>query len=180
MSGNYKEHCMKFSNEELKKYMIDYLINHSWKRELIRCFSEDDDELEINSPEKIFVIVLDGEKEDLSIHFYGVHTSIFVHNEELMFIDEDSKGIYTSSDVQGNAVYEGKLREMTHEQMLQMFCEIVLCFADSVDVSITELPDSENKYGRYNYYKPKIFIIDVKNDRTVHQTKIYENITINY
>ena len=27
MSENYKEYCMKFSNEELKKNMVEYLIN---------------------------------------------------------------------------------------------------------------------------------------------------------
>ena len=27
MSEKYKEYCMKFSNEEIRAYMVDYLIN---------------------------------------------------------------------------------------------------------------------------------------------------------
>ena len=46
----------------------------------------------------------------------------------MMFIDEGSKGTYTSSDVYNNVVYEGNLREMSHEEMLRMFSEIILCF----------------------------------------------------
>lgn len=47
---------------------------------------------------------------------------------EIMFIDENSKGIYTSGDVYNNVVYEGNLRDMSHEEMLKMFSDIILCF----------------------------------------------------
>lgn len=48
-----------------------------------------------------------------------------------MLIDENSKGKYTSSDVYNNIVYEGKLREMDHLEILQMFANFILCFIDS-------------------------------------------------
>ena len=180
MSGKYKEHCMKFSNEELKKYMVEYLINNSWDNRLIRFLSEDNDEIEIDSSEKIGTIVFDGEDENLFINFYGIHTSIFVYDEEIMFIDEDSKGIYTSSDVYNNVVYEGNLREMSHEEMLQMFSEIILCFADAVDVSLTQLAAPENKYKKYNYYEPHMFMVDVKNKHITKKISVYENISIKH
>ena len=107
MNEKYKEYCMKFSNEELKKYMIDYLTSNSWDNKLIRFLSEEGDEIEIDSSEKVGTIVFDEFDENLFINFYGIHTSILVHDIEIMFIDEDSKGTYTSSDVYNNVVYEG-------------------------------------------------------------------------
>lgn len=180
MSEKYKEYCMKFSNEELKKYMVEYLINNSWDNKLIRFLSKDGDEIEIDSSEEIGTIVFDGEDENLFINFYGIHTSIFVYNEEIMFIDEESKGTYTSSDVYNNVVYEGNLQKMSHEEMLQMFSEIILCFVDAEDVSMTQLDVPENKYKKYNYYKPHMFIVEVKNNHTSERTSVYENITIKY
>lgn len=180
MSEKYKEYCMKFSNEEIKKNMIEYLLNNSWNNELIRCLSEDGDELGINSLEKIGTIVFDGEDENLFINFYDIHTSIFVYDLELMFIDEDSKGIYTASDVYNNVVYEGNLRKMSHEEMLQMFSKIILCFAGATDVSMTQLAVPENKYKKYHYYEPHMFIVNVKNNNMTEKTSTYENIIIKH
>lgn len=171
---------MEFSNEELKKYMIEYLINNSWDNKLIRFLSEDGDEIEIDSSEKVGAIVFDGFDENLFINFYGIHTSILVYDIEIMFIDEKSKGIYTLSDVYNNVVYEGNLREMSHEEMLKMFSEIILCFIDAEEVSMTQLDVPENKYKKYNYYKPHMFIVEVKNNDTIKKTRVYENITIKY
>lgn len=181
MSGKYREYCMKFSNEELKENMIEYLINNSWSSELIRCLSEDGDELDINTSEKIGTIVLDGGGENLFINFNDISTSIFVQDVELMFIDEDSKGIYTLSDVYNNVVYEGNLREMSHEEMLRMFSEIILCFIDATSIHITQLDVPETSgYQRYNYYEPHLFIINVENNHADRQSRTFENITINY
>ncbi len=97
-----------------------------------------------------------------------------------MFIDEASKGAYTSSDVAYNAVYEGKLRQMSHEEMLHMFSEIILCFAGATDVSITQSSAPENKYKTYRYYKPHMFTVHVKKKDKPKQISVYENITIIY
>ncbi len=121
MSEKYKEYCMKFSNEEIREYMAGYLISNSMDNKLIRFLSEDGGEIEFNSSKKIETIVFDGCDENLFINFYGIHTSIFVYDMEIMFIDENSKGIYTSSDIYNSVVYEGDLREMSHEEMLKMF-----------------------------------------------------------
>lgn len=180
MSEKYKEYCMKFSNEELRKYMLEYLINNSWDNKLIRFLSENGDEIAIDSSEKIGTIVFDGFEENLFINFYGIHTSILVYDIEIMFIDEASKGIYSSSDVYDNAVYEGDLRELSHEEMLKMFSEIILCFQSAEDVSMIQSDVQENKYKKYNYYEPHMFIIKVKNSNTMERTCIYENITIKY
>ena len=36
MSEKYREYCMKFSNEEIKEYMVDYLISNSMDNKLIK------------------------------------------------------------------------------------------------------------------------------------------------
>lgn len=171
---------MKFSNKEIREYMVEYLINNSMDNKLIRFLSEDGDEIEFNSSEKIGTIVFDGDDEHLFINFYDIHTSIFVHDMEIMFIDEASKETYTSSDVYNNVVYEGNLREMSHEEMLKMFSEIILCFGDVEDVSIFQSDVPENKYKKYNYYEPHRFIIEVKNGHGMQKESVYENITIKH
>ena len=180
MSENYKEYCMKFSNEELKNNMVEYLIKNLWNEKMIRFLSEDGDEIEIDSSDKIGTIVFDGNDENLFINFYGIHTSIFAYDVEIMFIDEASKGIYTSSDVYNNVVYEGNLREMSHEEMLRMFSKIILCFIDAATVTMTQSSVPENKYKKYNYYEPHEFLIEVKNWHTIEKTSIYDNITIKH
>ncbi|WP_128103486.1 hypothetical protein [Paenibacillus sp. DCT19] len=97
--------CMQFSNEELYKYFITKFENNS--SIAIRTLSQDDREIEITSSTPIQFICFDGEKQDLFISFNGDQTSIFVHDEEIMFIDENKKGMYTTSDTFGNVVYEG-------------------------------------------------------------------------
>ena len=64
---------MKFSNEELRRYMVEYLIDNSWDNKLIRFLSEDGDEIAIDSSEKIGTIVFDEFDENLFINFYGIH-----------------------------------------------------------------------------------------------------------
>ncbi len=64
----------------------------------------------------------------LLIFLWYSYINFFVNDIEIMFIDENSKGIYTSSDVYNNVVYEGNLRDMSHEEMLKMFSDIILCF----------------------------------------------------
>mgnify|MGYP003609059369 FL=1 len=59
MSEKYKEYCMKFSNEEIRAYMVDYLISNSMDNKLIKYLSEDGNEIQFNTSEKIGTIVFD-------------------------------------------------------------------------------------------------------------------------
>lgn len=180
MSEKYMEYCMKFSNDEIKKYMIEHLIGNSMDSKKIRFLSEEGDQIGQDSSQNIGTVVFDGDDENLFISFYGIHTSIFAYDIEIMFIDEASKGTYTSSDVYNNVVYEGDLRKMSHEEMLKMFSEIILCFRDAEDVSMTQSDASESKYKKYNYYEPHEFTIEVKKIRGIQRKSVYENIVIKY
>lgn len=172
------EYCMEFSNEELYKYLITKFDNNSDVS--IRILSNDE-EVGIMSNIPIEFICFDGEKEDLFISFYGNQTSIFIKNQELMFIDENTKCRYTTSDMYGNAVYEGTLRNLTHVEILTLFSEIITCFIDAIEVEIIEKEDpSYTNYKEYNYYKPHSYEINVKNNNSEKKKKVIENFIINY
>ena len=74
--------------------------------------------------------------------FLGHQTSIFAYNQEIMFIDEASRGSYTISDVYGNVVYEGKMREMSHEQMLGMFVKLISCLFEATKCTYNPIRSS--------------------------------------
>lgn len=176
MSDNYNEYCMKFSNEELREYLYKQISKNVLE---IKCLSENGDEIDITSETKIETIAFD-KTENVAIMFWEYQTSIFVYDEEFMFIDEKSKESYTSSDVYGNVVYEGELRKMSHEQMLQMFADIVLCFVDATGVNVMQSDVPENTYKSYRYFEPHIFVVNVENNHSKRKTKIFENVTIHY
>ncbi|MBG9941414.1 hypothetical protein ABE237_05525 [Brevibacillus formosus] len=177
---NYgSELCMQFSNEELYKYLITKFDTN--RDVIIKTLSEDDQEVEITSNIPIQFICFDGDKQDLFISFNGNQTSIFVKDEELMFIDESTKGSYTTSDTFGNVVYEGTFRNITHEEMLTLFAEIITCFIGAIEVEIIEKEvPSDKQYKKYDYYKSHSYEINVKNNNLDRKKKVFENITINY
>lgn len=145
----------------------------------IKCLSEDGNEIDFLSNERIETIAFD-EKENISIMFFGYQTSIFIYEKEWMFMDDNSKGSYTLSDVYNNIVYEGNMRELSHEQMLKMFAEIILCFINVKDIQVEELDvPKEKNYKSYKYFEPHMYVINTKTDNPLEVTKIYENITIN-
>ena len=177
MCINYNGYCMNFTNEEIERHICKRISKETTLK--IKYLSEEGNEIDNTTGIKIDTIAFD-EEENLSIMFLGCQTSIFIYNEEFMFIDEKSRESYTSSDVYGNVVYEGKLREMNHEQMLEMFTDIILCLADAIGLSVIQSDVAENRYKRYRYYEPHMFVVNVENQHSVRKTKVYENITINY
>lgn len=180
MSNNYNEYCMKFSNEEIEKYLISSILEKGIDKSKIRRLSEDGEELDENSIETIETIVFDGDDENLFITFYGIHTSIFVKDYEIMFIDEKSKGVYTESDVYNNVIYAGNLRELTHEEILDMFVKIVdyFCNADEIIIEQGEISKNE-QYVITRYIIPHEYVIKVKNNRKEVEKVVYANISIN-
>ena len=118
MREMYNGYCMKVNNEEIRKLFCNKFSEEI--RSQIIYIAEDGGEADLESGKKIETIAFDKE-ENISIMFLGHQTSIFAYNQEIMFIDEASRESYTISDVYGNVVYEGKMREMSHEQMLDFF-----------------------------------------------------------
>ena len=181
MSNNYNEYCMKFSNEEIEEYLINSILEKGIDKSKIRRLSEEGEEIAANSSkETIETVVFDGDEENLFITFYGIHTSIFVKDYEIMFIDEKSKGVYTESDVYNNVVYAGNLRDMIHEEILSMFVKIIDYFCDADDIRIEQGDISKNEqYVITRYIVPHDYIIKVKNNRKDVEKAVCANIIIN-
>lgn len=174
-------YCMEFTDDELKEYLIDYIIENARIDLDIKMYSQDYELINFEDEKSIETIVFDGNDENLMISFFGKQTSIFVFKEEIMFIDEDAKQYsYTSSDVYGNAVYEGKLRSLSLKEMLKIFAEIILCFIDATGVSIYEKEINDIKYGERYYYNLCEYIITVQNKHKKKQRRTFENIIIEY
>lgn len=178
MSEMYNGYCMKFSNEEIRKLFCNKFSEEI--RSQIIYIAEDGGEADLESGKKIETIAFDKE-ENISIMFLGHQTSIFAYNQEIMFIDEASRESYTISDVYGNVVYEGKMREMSHEEMLDFFSKIILCFIGSTGVHVTQLDvPPTSGYQKHNYFDAHIYIINIDNGHANRQSPIFENITIYY
>ena len=130
-----KKWCMDFSNSEIQKFTIDKLDYN------VDCKYIVDD-------------TFDGEKQEFYISFLKCQTSIFFRNSEIMFIDDNEKNNYTISDVYGNIVYEGKLNNLSHEQLLTMFCKFIdlLYRAENIEVIQELLPKQDGSYPKYNYW----------------------------
>lgn len=169
---------MKFSKEELRNIFCRKFDEELQSK--IICITGDGSKIDFDSDSRIETIAFD-ENENLAIMFWEYQTSIYVCGKELMFIDDNFKGTYTSSDVFDNVVYEGCMRGMSHRQMLDMFADIILCFIGATDVQIIQRDVPKGSvYQRYNYYDPHMFIINVKNNCVNTHSQVFANITINY
>lgn len=161
------EWCMNFTNKEIMEYFVQPLTaNPDINIKLL----SDDREIKEDSNENIEIVCLDGEKEELFVSFIGCQTSIFILNEEVMFIDENAKKNYTLSDTAFNIVYEGNLRGMTHKEILKMLLEFVNYCVGAYEIYVEEdnknyiINLKSNKYVKNNIYYNNIHLhIQIKN-----------------
>jgi len=180
---NEEKDCMLFTNKEIIEYLIKPLRKFSDMT--IRMSSSDDIELLENTMEKICFVCFDGDKENFCISFYGYQTSIFISdeeltpqrkctfNEEFMFIDDDKKQHYTSSDTYKNVVYEGYLKDMTHKEILELFYEFIILLNGAKSILVEEKVVSQEgfEYPKCNY------IVKIDNESNIKKNIKYENIT---
>lgn len=175
----YKDYCMQFTNDELEKGIIQELINIPGVK--IKRLSESGGLLDKDSSEPIETICFDGDSENIFVNFLGIETDIFVFDKEIMLIDESAKGIYISSDVYQNVVFEGELRKLSHSDILRLITDMIKCFIGAANVDIIEEPVPKSKFYKiYNYYTPLFYTLNVKNGSIKKQQRKFENITINF
>lgn len=174
MSIKYTNYCMQFNNDEL---LDDFIKKFdSYQNLFIKCLTEDEEEIDFSSNKKIETILFD-ESEKIFITFYGYQTSIYISDIEIMFIDESTINTYTSSDVYNNILFEGKLREMSHKQILQMFCKLISCFFDSQDIVVKEILDESIEHKYFSAYK---YFIQVINHNNLHKQYVINNLFVDY
>lgn len=164
------EFCMIFKNEEIREYLIKPLKEYPDIN--FRVMTPDSTEISENSEEEIGFVCFDGERENFYIRFDGDQTSIFISdefsskpnkytfNEEFMFIDEINKKYYTSSDTTGNVVYEGRLRERPHKEILELFREFIVLLIGAKKILI-----EENIVSQEGFEYPKCeYTVNIFND----------------
>ncbi len=181
-----KEDCMAFSNETLEKYLFDK-IKKEQGIDLVYSYCDDkhsDLFLEIKrsnqlSPDepndyldkihRIDCVSFDGDRDDFTIHFHNsAMVSVFLFDAQFMFIDDickkDVRGI------EGCIVYEGYLRDKTHEQILEIFFNLL-----KILHSTTKITYEENFVSRIGYYSKYNYTIKLIKPNCEKQAIQYDN-----
>lgn len=181
MSDLYKadEDCMAFSNEILEKYFFDKIRNipgieleYSYCDEHTESFYKlmEDNDKYINKIHKIDSVSFDGEKDDFDIHFFNeAMVSIFLFDKQFMFIDDILKKDVRG--VEGCIIYEGYLRDKTHEQILDIFLELfrILQGAEKIEYE-------EHFVSRIGYYRKNNYTVKLVKPHSEKQIIQFENI----
>lgn len=151
------ELCLDFTNEEIIKHLAEPLKKCAEFD--IKMYNEEDIEIIQGQNECIRYISFDGDKSDFYMSFWPHQAAIFakseeyMYNEEFMFIDDNAKQTYCGCDTYANVVYEGTLRDKTHEEILELMRAFVLLLKGAKGIRIEEeLVSSVGiEYPKYNY-----------------------------
>lgn len=148
ISHNHKRYLI-FSNDEIRTYFIDELEKAKitcscivGERYVDKYVSKDYD-----------YITFDGEMQEFFISFSQCEVSIFINEEEIMFIDDNEKKFYTIEDTYENIVYEGSLNDLSHDEILKKLVSIVKLLYGTKELKILKSLSSNQEllYPRYNY-----------------------------
>ena len=172
--GEYKS-SMDFTSEEVIQYLVtplkrhdklnikvvyegtdnlslenvpDYLRKHSNLSEIIK--NNDSIRQEMGEGKKISYINLDGTEGDFNIAFYGHMVAIYMLNEELMFIDDQSRKMQTTSETYGNIVYEGEFGSMSQKEILELIYQFITILEGSKKITVKEVWEKTEEYNIQN------------------------------
>ena len=125
-----EEFCMEFSAEELETELIDKL----------KSDFNVDIQIDYEGPNNsIDYISIEPEKDNLAIRFYGFETALYVFDEKIMLVDDNQLEKYAFSHTYGNVIYNGKLRILTHAEILSLLLN-ANSFASGFSISL--VPDN--------------------------------------
>ena len=155
MRSIYGRWCMNFTNDEIRRYLIEEIKEWANVRYIVN------DEYVCDDCEEDFeYVIYDGTKQDFYVSFIKSQTSLFVHNNEIMFIDDEEKKYYTSSDVDDCIVYEGTLNDKSHKQILELILKFINLFKGISNIEVIE--EKQIRTNMDSYAKQK-YIINVDN-----------------
>ena len=163
MSDLYGDkNCLDFSKEELELHLVQP-IKDLYDIEPIYCYSKNGKVDEIQ-----FKGISD---DDLTIKQFNTGMAgFFVQNEIIMFIDDNMKN--TVRGVEGCIIYEGSLRDKTHNQILNIYLKLFDIVYGTEDIKYKERLVSEK-----DYYCIKKYFVDLKNNRKKEEIINIENIS---
>jgi len=172
------ETCMEFTNEEVILCLVEPLRDHDnleieviyeqfnntslektpdflkEKSNLGEIIEHNDFMRQKMKGEKVIdYINLDGNNDGFNVMFFGHMIAIFFKNEEFMFIDDLYRKMQTTSETQGNVVYEGELRCLTHKEILELIRKFVILLTDSKKITVNEEKQDDRglQYPKCNY-----------------------------
>ncbi len=172
MSDLYKidELCMGFTNQEILDYFVTLIQNIPGLEIILSSY--DTDNIPCNSDERIRHVSLDGIEENFFVSLHNHQISVFILNEEFMFIDDEAKKNTVSSDTYHNVVYEGYLRDKTHQEILSIVLKLLTILYGTEKIEIAEEIVSQNgvQYPKCNY------IVKLTKSKEEKQEIQFENI----
>ena len=131
-----KQYMLEFTNEEIIKYLIEPAKLH--EDMLIYTSTYEKQKSEKNMKDRIFGVSFDGTEEGLKILFYDHLIAIFILNEEIMFFDDKVKEYQSGSETYQNVVYEGTLRDKSHEEILNLIYDVIMIVKGAKKIQIEE------------------------------------------
>lgn len=189
MKDLYKlnESCMEFTNEMLEKHFFNKVRNlPNVKLDYSYCDDEDSEKFYqvmkdncsftgisndyINKIHRIDCVSFDGEKDDFDIHFHNSGmVSMFLYDKQFLFIDDiDKSNIHDTYDC---IVYEGYLRDKTHEQILQIIFELF-----KILYGTKEIKHEEYLASRIGFYRKNNYIVRLNKPNHKKEKIQFENI----
>jgi hypothetical protein len=163
-----EEDCMAFTEEILETYLFDKIRKYSGI-ELNYSFCEKS-KFTGDIIGKLNCVSFDGIKENFVIRFFNsAMISIFLFDEQFMFIDDALKKEVRGID--GCIVYEGYLRDKTHEQILDIIFELfkILYGAEKIEYE-------EQLVTKIGFYRKNNYIVRINKPNCEKQTIQFENI----
>ena len=139
-------------------------------------YYDSNDNILPNSSDADIECVIIGEDQCL-VWFLKDEILIFSNNEEeIMLIDENSRGHYTTEDTYGNAVFECKFQEMEHQDVENIISEIARMFLSAEKVSIDDVAKYEVNDHIYRQYSPMYHVVSIKSKEETSYIKRIHNI----
>lgn len=116
------DHYFKFTNDEIIEYFVKNL------RSDIKCeYVADDIKVPISCKKIFNGIIFDGLCENFFVMFLETKVSIFIYDNEVMFLDEELE-FFGNSDVDGCIVYEEAFKHLSHKDFLMLLAKLVNLF----------------------------------------------------
>lgn len=131
-------YCMDFSNDEVDTYLIAPLQSKMKHPISTETYSEAKRNSHSRARGAYFSVFFDGKTDDSEffINLYGGQTSIFFFNDEILFIDDTLRHLYTSEDKYGKMVYSPALLGQEPGNILDMFAQIILFLSSALNISV--------------------------------------------
>ena len=166
---NNAQECMEFSNKEI----IEYLVKPAqlFEEVDIRLATDTKEDVAWDTEEAIRYVTFDDD-EEFFVGFLGRETILDIVREEFMFIDDISKPRVTSSDTYGNVVYEGRLRNKTHKEILRIIYDLFVIVKGTKELKIEETIIKEEGFQ----YPQCDYVVRIKKDTDEKSVIQFENI----